>query len=68
MAFAGLRWDVVIECRACRQKFQIHGVEHERIAWLPVLTPCPHCNAKSIRTGENRSIHRLVELKLPKKP
>jgi hypothetical protein len=62
MAYSEKSWNVVIACHACQQKFEVSGVDHERIAWLPLLTPCPHCGAKSIRDSKSAT-HRVVELK-----
>jgi hypothetical protein len=62
MGYSERSWNVVIACYACQVKFEISGVEREKISWLPLLTPCPQCGAKSIRDSKSAT-HRVVELK-----
>jgi hypothetical protein len=61
-------WTVVLRCFNCSRRFAVKEVHLDRIALIPQVTPCAHCNAEPIVAPEgwhgfHNNLHRILDLR-----
>jgi hypothetical protein len=57
-------WDAVLRCHRCSGRFTIHHLPLKRIALVPQIASCPHCEARSSTT--TKKLHHIVDLRQTK--
>lgn len=57
-------WDAVLRCHRCSGRFTIHHLPLKRIALVPQVASCPHCEARSSTAA--KKLHQIVDLRQAK--
>lgn len=60
-------WLIVLRCYDCRGRFTVRRIALDRIALVPQVTRCPHCDAQPVLVDEGVSglhakVHRILDL------
>jgi hypothetical protein len=53
-------WDAVLRCHRCSGRFTIHHLPLKRIALVPQVASCPHCEARS--STASKKLHQIITL------
>ncbi|HTM08914.1 MAG TPA: hypothetical protein VL754_11035 [Verrucomicrobiae bacterium] len=57
-------WDAVLRCHSCSRRFTIRSLPLKRIALVPQIASCPHCDARSSTAA--KKLHHIVDLRQAK--
>jgi DNA-directed RNA polymerase subunit RPC12/RpoP len=58
-------WTIVLRCYNCSGKFTLVGVTFHKLTILPLVAPCPHCDARPVilpRESDSR-MHIVFDLR-----